>query len=449
MVVGRLIRALDRPLDAASSSVFRILFGALMLLSALRFLNHGWVGQYYQEPKLFFHYWGFGWVQPLPGAAMYVLYALIATAALCVLLGVAYRAAALVFALAFSYAHFCDKTTYLNHYYLISLVGCLFVFLPLDREFSWRAWRHPSEHRGQIRAWALYALRFQIAVVYIFGGIGKLGADWLVHGEPLRIWLAANAELPLLGRVFLQPWAGLAFSWCGALFDLSIVPLLSWRATRAPAYAVLVLFHVLTALLFNIGMFPWIMIVSATVFWDPAWPRMVLECLLGPRSGGAAHGVAGAPLSAGARWAAAGYAAVQVLLPLRSALYPGNTLWTEEGFRFSWKVMLIEKAGNLEFNVVDRAGRSYLVTEREYLTPFQARMAATQPDMILELAHFIARDFEAKGHGAVRVYADSEVSFNGRFRERMIDPKVDLAAESDSLRPKTFILPAPTQAPEF
>ncbi len=218
---------------------------------------------------------------------------------------------------------------------------------------------------------------------------------------------------------------------------------------RAPAYGVLVIFHVLTALLFHIGMFPWIMIVSATAFWEPSWPRRLLARVRGTQAAATVAGVAGAPLGPRARLAAATYAAVQVLLPLRSALYPGNTLWTEEGFRFSWKVMLIEKAGNLEFNVVDSAGRSYLVSGRDYLTPFQARMAATQPDMILELAHFIARDFEAKGRGPVRVYADSQVSFNGRFRQRMIDPKVDLAAESDSLRPKTFILPAPTQAPAF
>ena len=256
----------------------------------------------------------------------------------------------------------------------------------------------------------------------------------------------------MLGRLFVQPWAGLVFSWCGALFDLSIVPLLLWRVTRAPAYLVLVIFHVLTALLFHIGMFPWIMIVSTTVFWDPSWPRALLARLRGRGSAAplaGVDGVAGAPLSSGARWAAAAYAAVQVLLPLRSALYPGNTLWTEEGFRFSWKVMLIEKAGDLEFNVRDGEGRTYLVSEHDYLTPFQARMTATQPDMILELAHFVARDFEARGHRSVRVYADSQVSFNGRFRQRMIDPTVDLAAESDSLRPKTFILPAPTQAPEF
>jgi vitamin K-dependent gamma-carboxylase len=159
--------------------------------------------------------------------------------------------------------------------------------------------------------------------------------------------------------------------------------------------------------------------------------------------------VAGAPLSRAGVVVAASYAAWQVLLPLRSALYPGNTLWTEEGFRFSWKVMLIEKAGSLDLDVVDDAGRRYVVSPRDYLTPFQARMAVTQPDMILELAHFVAQDFEARGHGKVRVYADSQVSFNGRFRKPMIDPAIDLTRETDSLRSKHFILPAPGAASVF
>ncbi|HEY3664918.1 MAG TPA: HTTM domain-containing protein [Polyangiaceae bacterium] len=449
MVVGRLIRALDRPVDAASASAFRALFGALMLLSTARFLRHGWVAEYYQKPKWFFSYWGFGWVHPLPGVGMYALYGVIAAASACVLLGLASRVASAVFALGFGYAHLCDKTNYLNHYYLITLLGGLFLALPLDREFSVRAWCRPRERRGHVRAWVLYLLRLQIGVVYAFGGIGKLGTDWLIHGEPLHIWLAANGELPVLGRVLLEPWAGLAFSWCGALFDLSIVPLLSFRATRAPAYLLLVVFHVLTALLFNIVMFPWVMIVSATIFWDPSWPRQLLRRLRCAGLAAPSDGVAGAPLSVASRVGAALYALLQLLLPLRSALYPGNTLWTEEGFRFSWKVMLIEKAGALELNVVDAAGRRYLVLPSDYLTPAQARMASTQPDMILQLAQLIARDFAARGHGSVRVYADSQVSFNGRRRRSLIDPKVDLVTERDTLLPKAFILPAPTEAPSF
>lgn len=448
-MVVRLAQAFNRPVDAASCAAFRALFGALMVLSTVRFFARGWIAEDYLKPKLFFHYWGFGWVQPLPGVGMYVLYGVIALAALCVLLGVAFRAAAVVFALTFSYAHFCDKTNYLNHYYLVSLLACLFALLPLDREFAVRVWRRPAERQGQVRAWVLYVLRFQIGLVYVFGGIGKLGTDWLIYGEPLHLWLAMSAELPVLGRILVQPWAGLAFSWAGALFDLSIVPLLCSRVTRKPAYVVVVIFHVLTALLFQIGMFPWIMIASATLFLDPSWPRNVLRRWSRWGAEPASGGVAGAPLGPVAGALAALYAACQVLLPLRSALYPGNTLWTEEGFRFAWKVMLIEKVGTLELTVLDKAGRRYVVPARQYLTPFQVRMAATQPDMIVELAHAVARDFQARGHGPVRVYADAQVSFNGRMHHRLLDPRCDLASVNDSMKPKAFIEPAPSEPPLF
>ena len=398
MVVGRLSHALNRPLDAASLAVFRIAFGALLLISTLRFFAHGWVHEFYGVPTHYFSYWGFEWVRPLPLVCMYALYLSIAGAALCLTLGVASRVAAGVGALTFGYAHFCDKANYLNHYYLITLLLVLLAFLPVDREFSLRAFCRPTERRGQVRAWVLYLLRFQIGVVYVFGGLAKLDTDWLLHAEPLRIWLSANAELPVLGRILNEPWAAFVFSWCGALFDLSIVPLLCFRPTRAPAYALLLLFHVLTALLFRIGMFPWIMIVNATIFWSPSWPRRLLARMAGP-AGKLPSGLAGAPLAAKTGWLAASYLAVQILLPLRSALYPGNTRWSEEGFRFAWKVMLIEKAGTLELEVEDRTGRRHSVSPRQYLTPFQVRMASTQPDMILELAHWIAEITESAGQG--------------------------------------------------
>jgi len=448
MVVGRLSEALNRPLDAASVAAFRVAFGAMLLISTIRFFAHGWVREFYAVPTHFFAYWGFAWVEPLPLFGMYALYALIALAAACLMLGIAARPAAALGALGFGYAHFCDKANYLNHYYLITLLLALLAFLPVDREFSVRALRRPGERRGQVRAWVLYLLRFQIGVVYVFGGLAKVDADWLLNAEPLRIWLSANAELPVLGRILNEPWAAFLFSWCGALFDLSIVPLLLWRRTRAPAYVLVLVFHVLTALLFRIGIFPWVMVVNATIFWSPGWPRRVLARVLG-RAQPIAPGVAGAPLSAPASALGAAYMAMQLLLPLRSALYPGNTRWSEEGFRFAWKVMLIEKAGNLEFEVEDRSGRRYSVSPRKYLTPFQARMAATQPDMILQLAHWIARDFEQRGVGPVRVYADSEVSFNGRLRTRMIDPSQDLANVRDGLEAKPWILPAPSAAPVF
>jgi hypothetical protein len=443
--LAALIRRLDRPVDGASLAVFRVGFGLAMVVAALRFFVHGWISADYRAPKVFFHYWGFSWVRPWPGPGMYVHYAVMALAALAVALGVAYRLGCVVFALTFTYAHLCDKTNYLNHYYLISLISGLLVLLPLDRELSVRVLRRPSEHRPFARAWMLWLLRFQIAIVYVFGGVAKLGPDWLLRGEPLRIWLAANAELPLLGRFVHYPAVPIAFSLCGAAFDLSIVPLLLWRRSRPWAYAAVVVFHVLTSLLFNIGMFPWIMMLSATLMFEPSWPRRLFK-RPSPDAGG---GVAGPPLPRPAAAAFALYALGQSLLPLRHWLYPGNTLWTEEGFRFAWKVMLIEKSGELELTVVDRAGRRVLVRPRDYLTPMQARMVSTQPDMILELAHIVAEDYERRGLGPVRIYADAQVSFNGRPRAPLVSPDVDLAREEDGLSPKRWILPAPTTRPEF
>ena len=36
---------------------------------------------------------------------------------------------------------------------------------------------------------------------------------------------------------------------------------------------------------------------------------------------------------------------LQIVLPLRYLAYPGPILWTEEGYRFAWRVMLVEKVG--------------------------------------------------------------------------------------------------------
>jgi hypothetical protein len=400
------------------------------------------VYSHFIAPTHFLHFYALGWVRPLPGPLMYALFVVLALAAACISLGLAYRASAVVFFVGFSYAHACDKAQYLNHYYLVSLLALLCCFLPLDRELSLRARLRPDERRGSIRAYALYLLRFQIAVVYVFGGLGKLGRDWLLRGEPLRIWLHADAELPLIGRFAHARWLALAFGWSGMLFDLTIVLWLSWRRTRVPAYLAVVAFHVLTRVLFPIGVFPFIMIASATLFFDASWPRRFL-------GRAASSDVAGAPLSAAGAAMVVLYALFQMGWPLRAQLYPDNTLWSEEGFRFAWKVMLIEKSGSLDLRVVDRAGHTVHVEPRAYLSAYQAAMTSTQPDMILELAHIVADDFARRGRGPVRVYADALVSFNGRPHARLIDPSVDLAAQHDGLGHARWILPAPETAPLF
>ena len=432
------------PVDTASLAVFRILFGALMLFAVLRFFVHGWISTYFLEPRYFFTYYGFDWVKPWPGIGMYVHFAVMALLAFGVLVGFYYRFCIAGFGLLFLYAHLIDKTNYLNHYYLVVCLCALMAVLPLSKTWSVDAWRHRRAGHGlwgtaTVPAWMLWLLRGQLACVYFFGGVAKLKYDWLVDAQPLRMWLAANSEIPWLGVLFSKAWFAHVFSIAGAGFDLLIVPALLWSRTRLLAYIALVFFHLMTARLFQLGMFPWIMMASSLLFLPPDWPRR-FQKNVGPISEPALAGARGRrmlPLLAL-------YMAIQIVLPLRHWLYPGNVCWSEQGFRFSWNVMLMEKNGSADFFVTEPAtGRRWEINNRDYLTPYQIKMMAAQPDMILQFAHIIAADFRKRGVIDPEVRVEAFAALNGRRNARLIDADVNLAKQVDSLASKWWITRLP------
>jgi len=427
------------PVDAASLGVFRAAFGAMMIASVVRFWTKGWIAEFYVAPEMHFPYWGFDWLEPWPGIGMYLHFALLGLLALFIMVGFWSRAALALFFFAFTYVELLDRTTYLNHYYLISVLSLLLAFLPVDRAFSLSralGWQAGPE---TVPRWSVYVVRLQVGLVYAFAGIAKLRSDWLLRGEPLHTWLAARGDVPIVGQYLADHNLALVASWSGAFFDLFIVLFLSWRRTRVFAYAAVVVFHLITGYLFNIGVFPIVMILSATIFFEPGWPRRFMRC-----SADRAETTPSSarPLGSALASLLVAHFVVQLAFPLRSALYPGNTMWTEEGYRFGWRVMLMEKTGEVDMRVVDNVdGRSWTVYPRDHLTPFQYRTMSTQPDMILTFAHHLADEWHAQGHEDVSVYADAWAALNGRSRQRLIDPEVDLAAESEGWGAKIWIMP--------
>jgi vitamin K-dependent gamma-carboxylase len=231
-----------RPVDAASLAAFRILFGATMCFGALRLLASGWLEPMYVEPSWAFKYPGFEWVG-LPPWGVHAHYVALAILALLIALGAWHRIAAALFTIGFLYSQLYDVTNYLNHNYLVVLLGAQLALLPANAMWSIDSRRDPALHRPTIPAWMVWLLRFQIAVVYVFAGLAKLKADWLLHGQPLNLWLAARADTPLVGGWFTEPGVALAMSWAGFLFDTTIPLWLSWARTRLYAYAALVVFH--------------------------------------------------------------------------------------------------------------------------------------------------------------------------------------------------------------
>lgn len=306
-------------------------------------------------------------------------------------------------------------------------------------------------------------MRFQVGLLYLYAGLAKFETDWLLHAQPLNIWLPEHSGMPVLGPLFGQPWVHFAFSWFAFLFDTFIIAFMLWKRARPFAFVVILVFHTFTHLFFNIGLFPFIMVFGVLIFFEPDWPRRLAQWrrtvagLLpavppaAPEPAGPGAGTAAAhrwtPVSAVLVAVVLGWCTLQFLMPLRHWLYPGTVLWHEQGMRFSWRVMLREKSGSLDYRVVTPAGVTAIVSPYRYLTHQQYREMAAQPDMILQLAHWIRDDFDARGIGPVQVYADSLVSLNARPPHRMIDPTVDLARMRDGTSRAAWILPPPSQPP--
>ena len=433
--------------QAAPLAVFRVLFGFMMFLGIVRFWANGWIEKLYIQPKFFFSYYGFEWVKPI-GDYTYIIIAICGIAALCVALGYKYRIAIIVFFLSFTYIELMDKTTYLNHYYFISCVAFLMIFLPANVYFSVDAYKNPRKAFQIVPKWTVDSIKLMLGIVYFYAGLAKLNSDWLFNAMPLKIWLPSKYDLPFLGDLMQQPWVHYTFSWSGALYDLAIPFLLLYRRTRWFAFALVVIFHVMTRVLFPIGMFPYIMIVSTLIFFDTGFHRKVIRFISKLLRIDYSKMVA---LSQTRKYRfkrnivlpiLAVFFVIQLLFPWRYLAYPNELFWTEEGYRFSWRVMLMEKAGYAQFKIKNtETGEQFLVNNTDFLTPFQEKQMSTQPDFILQYAHFLGEHFEAQGHENVAVYAESYVALNGRLSQPYVDPNVDLMKQRESFRRKNWILP--------
>ncbi|MCK8142952.1 HTTM domain-containing protein [Flavobacterium sp. I-SCBP12n] len=439
---------LSKQSSAGTLAFFRLAFGLMMCLSLLRFVSYGWVDKFYIEPLFHFTYYGFEWVRPI-GIYTYLIFFIAFIAALGIALGYKYRFSALIFFLSFTYIELMDKTTYLNHYYFISVISFVLIFLPASAFFSIDAYRNAQKRFEYIPRWTTDVLKLLLSIVYFYAGLAKINSDWLFKAMPLKIWLPTNSNLPFLGDLLNESWVHYAFSWSGMIYDLSIPFLLLYKRTRWFAFVLVVIFHLITKILFPIGVFPYIMIVSSLVFFESSFHLKILRRIIKALNFNIAMFQNSKVLvenlnsfSLIKRVILGLFLVFQLVFPFRYLAYPGELFWTEEGFRFSWRVMLMEKAGYTEFKVVDaRTKQEILVINHQFLSAFQEKQMAFQPDFILEYAHFLHNYYKKAGVNNPEVYVASYVALNGRLSKTYINPSINLAKEYESFQHKSWILP--------
>jgi vitamin K-dependent gamma-carboxylase len=425
------------PVDAASLAVFRIAFGLLMLVESLVYLKNGWVRELYVSPEFHFTFLGFDWVRPWPGDGMIPAFVLMAAASLMVAIGLFYRVAAMVLFLGITHVFLIDAAEYLNHLYLICLIAFLMIFAPANRIWSMDALRQAEPRNRTIPQVWIWLLRIQIGIPYFYGGIAKLNGDWL-RGEPLRMWLARRSDYPWIGKWFTEEWMVYLFSYGGLVLDLAFVPLLLWKRTRLAGYVLVLCFNGMNAWIFDIGIFPWMMIAASLLFFPPDWPRF--GRIEKPLRQNPSASLPRLVLAGMALWVA-----VQLLLPFRHWLYPGDVAWTEEGHLFSWRMKLRDKqCDDLVFRVRDpKSGQEWDIEPGDFLTERQKQRLPGQPDLIHQFAIHLAEEYRKEYGIQVEVRVDAVVSLNGGKAAPLIDPETDLATQPRDLWSKAWITRRP------
>lgn len=441
----------QRSVDATPLVAFRIIFGFLGCFGAIRFIANGWVESLYIQPIFHFKYTGFSWVEPLQGNLMYLPFILMIVGSLGILLGAFYRLNALLYFLSFTYVELLDKANYLNHYYFVSIVAFLMIWIPAHRRLSVDARFQPHKASKTVPYWTIWILRFQLTLVYFFAGWAKVNSEWLLDAQPLKIWLQAFRDLPLVGSIFASAWLAYFFAWFGCLYDLTIPFFLMNRATRKWAYATVIAFHLLTWLLFPIGVFPWVMMGITMIFFHSRFHGKWIGWLERKLNLGVLSNRKTTKMPSFSKVALLVFISIQLLLPLRYLMYPGDLFWNEDGYRFSWRVMLMEKKGYGTFYIVDpKTKGSIEVDNSRYLNDTQIDQMSRQPDMILEYAHFLHDTFndsvlQINGKPYIlknpEVHAEIWVTLNGRNHQPYVTKEKNLLDIDQNALASTWICP--------
>jgi vitamin K-dependent gamma-carboxylase len=441
-LIAQLSQGILAPTDVASVVFFRIGFGLLMFWEIIRYFYFGWVEELFAKPQFHFQYEYFRWVVPIPADGMYLLFAALGVLSLMIACGLFYRVATILYFLGYTYVFLLDQAFYNNHFYLICLLSFILILAPLNRSWSLDVLRGNVEHTDRLPAIWLWLIRFHMGVVYFYGGIAKFDLDWLDGLATRELLGAANR-----GKIF-QPLMDydivhLFYAWSGLLFDLFIPFLMLFKPLRKWAFLGAVLFHTNNYFVFPIGIFPLLALALTLIYFDADFPRkivpekfkkivreqyrkrLLLRHNLTPEK---MELDPSQRISRTMRIILGIYVVSQLVLPFRHTLYPGSTIWHEEGHYFAWRMMLRQKITRLQFNVTHPVtGEQRYADPKDYLNTSQFKVFAGNPGMILLFVHHLDQLVQSNARFDPIITARIDVSLNGRNFRELVDQQLDLS----------------------
>ena len=411
-----------KAVDNSPLIIFRVIFGFLIACECWGAILTGWVQRVFVETCYNFHFLPFSFLKPLSGNGMYGYFFVMGLLGIAIMLGYRYVLSAVSFSLLWAGVYFMQKSAYNNHYYLLWLLSVLMVFVPAHKDLSIDVKQQKVMQKNSMPNWVLILIIGQLFLVYTYASVAKLYPDWLNTTVPARL-MAGKANYPIIGELLQQTWAHYIITYVGIVFDLLVIPALLWKPTRKVAFVIAVFFHLYNSIVLQIGIFPYLAL-GFTVFFFPAssirkwfYPKHKKRISIENKSFKKSSWIAVAVFM---------WLLVQLCLPLRHWFIDGDVLWTEEGHRLSWRMMLRSKSGHTTFKIKEAGKRKRKVRLKDYLTDKQIRSMTGKPDMIWQFAQYLKRINLRQGK-EVEVYVDSWVSVNGGKSHRLIDPHENIA----------------------
>ena len=435
-------RFLFKQIDNSPLLIFRIFFGILVSLECYGAIITGWVNRNLVDPQFTFTFIGFEWLQPLPGLGMYFYFIVMGTLGICIALGYKYRYSIIAFALLWTGVYLMQKTAYNNHYYLLILIATIMAFLPANKNYSLDARSNPALRSNKMYAYVKWIIVLQLLIVYTYASLAKLYGDWLDFSI-IQILFKNKINYPVIGGLLQEPMLHSIVGISGILFDLLIVPALLWKPTRKWAFAASIFFHLFNSIVFQIGIFPYLAMAFSVFFFEPEVIRKIFfknkelyqgDEVIVPKNRKLILGILGS------------YFLIQLVLPIRHYFINDDVLWTEEGHRMSWRMMLRSRTGITTFKVVNSTTQnSFLVNLDDYLTKAQKNKISCYPDFMWQFTQRLKQEYKEKGE-EISVYVNSRVSVNGKPYQQFIDPEIDLGKVSwNHLKHNQWILPSQQQ----
>ncbi|MBR9758612.1 MAG: HTTM domain-containing protein [Algicola sp.] len=430
---------LFKHIDNSPLIVFRIIFGLLCFLESVGAIFTGWVKRTLIAPDFTFSFIGLEWLQPLPEHLMYAYYVLMGVFGFCIMLGYKYRLSTLMFTLMWAATYFMQKASYNNHYYLLIILSAIMVFLPANRYLALDAKHNPNIKQLSMPQWCSWVFIIQMFIVYTYGAIAKVYPDWL-DTSVIELMMASKKHYYLIGNLLQQKWVHYFLAYGGILFDGLVIPLLLFKPTRKLAFFASIFFHLFNSIVFQVGIFPYLSLAFALFFFSPETIRNIfLKKKPLYTAGSVIVPAYSKPLIA----LFAIHFLIQLALPLRHHLIKDDVLWTEEGHRMSWRMMLRSKHGVAQYVVMDKATqKKEPITLSDYLSPKQIRLVSSKPDVIWQFAQHLKKSYAQAGKD-IAVYVECQVSINGKPYKPLVDHNVDLASVKwDPFRHSPWLLPS-------